>query len=162
MNRIILSLGVASALGLAGAASAAEPLTYAQMDAITAGGNAAATAIADAFGVNTSAATATLAQQIVLGVVVPQLGKVSVIQSTATAASTSAADATSIAGASSAGVTVGDVLSDTVSASATLASSVVPTSVASASNTALASTMIRGLFASASSASGAAAQLKNP
>lgn len=162
MNRIILSLSAASLLVFAGIASAAEELTYAQMDGITAAGNAASSALADAFGVNTSAVTSTLAQQVVTDVQAGQLGAISLIQSNALASSASAADAISLASAAGSGVTTGDNLSDTVSASQTLADSLTPMSMASASNSSVASSLIRGWTASASSASTAAAQLANP
>lgn len=162
MNRIMLCLGTASVFAFAGAASAAEELTYAQMDQVTAGGNAAALAIADAFGINTAATTATLAQQVVTDVQDGQLGSISQIESTAIAASASAADATSLAAATGSGVTVGDYLSDTVSTSTTYADSLTPMSYAAATNASLASSLIRGWNASASSASSAAAQLANP
>ena len=161
MNRIILSLGAASALVFSGATLAAEQLTYAQMDGITAGGNAAATALADAFGVNTSANTSSLAQQVVTEVQAGQLGAISRVESSAIAASASAADAMSLAVAAGSGVTLGDNLSDTQSTSTTIADSLTPMSFASATNFSLASSLIRGWTASASSASTAAAQLAN-
>jgi len=94
MKAKLLSIVAAGMLlGMAGVASAAEPvkLSAAQMDAVTAGGIAEATALADAFGkFNAATATAVLTTVEVYAIYPTQAGQVTWDLTTAAAQSSSA------------------------------------------------------------------------
>jgi len=95
MKAKLLSIVAAGMLlGMAGVASAAEPvkLSAAQMDAVTAGGIASATALADAYGkLNAATATAVLSTVVVYKVLPTQAGQITWDVTTAIAQSSSSA-----------------------------------------------------------------------
>ncbi|MDJ0862652.1 MAG: hypothetical protein QNK18_11300 [Gammaproteobacteria bacterium] len=170
MNKMLVTLGAGTMLVLAGAVSAEERLSFAQMDAVTAGGNAAASALADAFGVDTFANTSTATNVASFEVVLPQLGEVNRILSTAVAASDAGADASALANSGASGVAEGDLLADTSSDTTALVDSNgsnpasttgLPMAMSTASNATLASTLLRGFNATSSSAATSAASLQN-
>lgn len=161
--KIALTLTAASIMALSSFASAEKSLSMAEMDIVSAGGSAAADALADAFGNVTSATTSTQADVVSVDRIFGQLGNIKEITSTALAASASDSDGKAISTATAAGVTMGTLLSDTMSFSQTFTDNTIPLPVALANsnNTSVASTIILGLPASASSASSAASLLQN-
>lgn len=159
MKQTLIALATASVLGFASAVTAEQELSLAQMDSVTAGGNAAAEAMADAFGIDTMTATTTAASVESLGNVAGQVGAIEIIGSEAMAMSEAAADGVSVAMSGGAGMTEGTLLSDTTSASTALSDAVNLMSMATAQNTSMASEAVLGRNASASSASMSAAAL---
>jgi hypothetical protein len=149
MNRIASTIGAASILVLSGVAYGAQPMTAEQMDSVTAGGIALGTAVANAFGPNTVATTAVASLTQSLGSVStdPQFGSFEIIQSNVSAAANSVSGAAPPFGnpavavgiANSTGQTVGDLLSDTQSAVATMTTNISPSmATAAAANSSLA------------------------
>ena len=170
MNRMLVTLGAGTMLVLAAADSAEERLSFAQMDAVTAGGNAAAEALAAAYGVDTFTSTSTFTSVESFEVVPAQLGEVNRILSTAVAASDAGADGIALATAGASGVAEGDLLADTDSFTEVLVDSNgswpgtttgLPLATSNAANTTDASTLLRGFNATSSSAVTSAAALQN-
>ena len=161
--KLALTLTAASIIAFSSFASAEQELSMNEMDAVSAGGSAAADAIADALGMVTATSTQTIADVLSVQIISGQFGKIHEINSTAVAASTSDSDSKAVSAANAAGVTFGTLLSDTISASTTNTDSVAtnPFAMAMSNNTSLASTIIKGLNATASSASSAASTLAN-
>jgi len=162
--KLALTLTAASVIAFSSFASAGQELSMTEMDIVSAGGSAAADALSDALGNVTSTSTNTVANVISEMLVPGQLGGIHWIDSTAVAQSAADSDAKAISTAQAAGVTAGSLLSDTVSYSQTTTNSGVgalPSALASSSNTSLASTILIGFPASASSASSAASLLQN-
>lgn len=162
---LTLTLTAASLIALSSVVSAGQELSVNEMDIVSAGGSAAANALADAVGNVTSTSTSTVANVIAGQLISGQLGGIYHIHSTGIAESAADSDAQAIGTAEAAGVTAGSLLSDTESFSQTMTNSGVgdplPSATANSNNTSLASTLILGMPASASSASSAAALLQN-
>jgi hypothetical protein len=115
MKRYILTLAAASALVLAGAVSAGEQLTSAQMDGVTAGGTSYSTAAAFAYG-QVATTLNNSAIQINVPVAFPgEYGAIAGIASSATGQSGAATDVAA-AGSSSSVATFGTQPSDVTSA----------------------------------------------
>jgi hypothetical protein len=176
MKRYILALGAASALVLAGVAGAGQQLTSAQMDGITAGGDATGTALAAAYGLLTSITYSVNTQSAANGVYTGQLGGIYGVQadsdsgSAATAQGGPAGPGTAFAGGASAGTTIGTGLSATDNNTTATASMLqdltatpilLPFAQASAGGTGTATSTIVNSFASSVGASTAAATLGN-
>ena len=168
MKRTSVALGVASLLILSATVSAEEQLSMAQMDGVTAGGSAVATAIASAFGNVTATATATLATVQAVAFVPGQVGQIAIIGSNSNAnasaqatGSPAQAGGTAIALGSAAGATVGSGLSDTQGNTEVLADSIFLFAGSASSNTSIASSVLIGLSSSANSAAASAAALSN-
>jgi hypothetical protein len=173
MNRFILTLSAASALVLAGAVSAGQPLTSAQMDGITAGGSATGSAYAEAYGVLTAINHAVTTSVIPTGNVYQgELGAIFELQSNADSGSDATAQTpyvgTAFGAGASSGQTVGTGLSDTDNNTAGSASTlldlgapVFPFATGSAYGTGAASSVIIGTTASSLGTSSAAATLGN-
>ena len=161
--KFALTLTAASIIAFSSFASAEQELTITEMDIVSAGGSAAADALADAFGMVASSSTLTQADVISTQVISGQFGSIHEINATGIAASTSDSDGKAVSAAQAAGVTLGTLLSDTISNSTTFTDTTVPNPVALAmsNNVSTASTIIKGLNASASSASNAASVLAN-
>lgn len=161
--KIALTLTAASIIAFSSFASAEQELSMNELDAVSAGGSAAANALADALGMVTATATNTIADVLSIERISGQFGNIDIIESTAVASSTSDADNKAVSAAQAAGVTVGSLLSDTMSGSATDVVSIGPSpyAVASANNTSLASTILKGYNATASSVSNATSALNN-
>lgn len=161
MKRALIAFGTASVLAFSVAALADNELSLAQLDGVTAGGNAAADAYADAFGVNTTSNTSTFAEVLSLGNVAGQVGYIEKIKATAVAASDAAADGQAMAMGAASGVANGTGLADSYSYSRSLADN--PGLVARQNNynNTMASTILRGHTASSSSMAGSAAALAN-
>lgn len=161
MKRALIAFGTVSVLAFSAAALADHELSLAQMDGVTAGGNAAADAFADAFGTNTTANTYTFAQVRSLGNVAGQVGYIERIQSDAVAESDAAANGQAMAFGYGSGRTEGTALSDTYSYTASLADRPALNAFNRSYNNSLASTVILGHTAYSSSAAGSAAALAN-
>lgn len=161
--KFALTLTAASIIAFSSFASAEQELTMTQMDIVSAGGSSAADALADAFGMVTSTSTLTQADVVSTQIIEGQFGKIHEINSTAVAASTSDSDGKAVSAAQAAGVTLGTLLSDTISNSTTYTDTTIanPVALAMSNNTSTASTIIKGLNASSSSASNAASVLAN-
>ena len=162
--KLALTLTAASVIAFSSFASAGQELSMNEMDIVSAGGSAAADALADAFG-NVTATSTDTQTHVASSLLVPgQLGGIHWIESTGVAQSAADSDAKAISTAQAAGVTAGSLLSDTTSNSVTNTNSGVgqlPAALASSNNTSLASTILIGFPASASSASSAASLLQN-
>lgn len=161
--KLALTLTAASVIAFSSFASAGQELSMTEMDIVSAGGSAAADALADAFGNVTSTSTNTQADVVSVQKIPGQLGAIYWITSTGVAQSASDSDAKAISTAQAAGVTAGSLLSDTSSMSTTTTDSVaaLPSALAMSSNTSNASTILLGNPASSSSASNAASLLQN-
>jgi hypothetical protein len=168
MNRIVTTIGAASILVLSGVAYGAQPMTAEQMDSVTAGGIALGTAVANALGPNTYAATTVASLTQSLGPVStdPQFGAFEIIQSNVATNATSVSGAAPPFGnpqvavgiANSVGQTIGDLLSDTASTVATQTTNISPSSAtAVAANQSIAVSYT--IYSSASSTSTGAATL---
>jgi hypothetical protein len=152
-----------SVLAVSAFANAETSLTQNEMDGVNAGGFAVSTAIANAFGEVTSAFTDTVTNVMSTNIFPAQLGAVFVINSDALAAAASDSDGSAVALATATGATQGTGNSDTTSDAQTLTdtSVVLPYSMSYATNTSLASTIIIGDVATASSAASSGAFLSN-
>lgn len=161
--KYLRTITAASVLAFSAFASAETSLSQNEMDGVNAGGFAIADAIADAFGEVTSAYTNTFANVVSTNLFLGQLGAIFVIDSDALAEASSDSDGQAQALASGFGVTQGTLMSDTESYAATVTDTSValPFSVSMAFNTSLASTIIIGDTASASSAASSLAALHN-
>jgi hypothetical protein len=180
MKAPIVMLSAASLLVLGTVAQAEQDLTAAQMDSVTAAGNAVATAAADFFASQGFAETNTVTyvrNATTLGEneePVPfggnfQVGFIPVIDSYAYANSLANAGGGAIAGGTAEGMTMGSGISDTISTTNAVGdlqgvvNAALPWHAASsASNTAIAVEPIRGLYAAGSSFSTSAATLTAP
>jgi hypothetical protein len=168
MKRYILSLTAASALVLAGVASAGQQLTSAQMDGITAGGSATGDAAAAAYGYVTTILHQVNADSTSTALNPGQLGGIftidSHVDSTASAGATNSDGVfgTAAAAAASVGNTTGTGLSDTDNHTNVTASMLLlPFSQASANGTGNATSVVIGLNAQATGSSAVAATLGN-
>ena len=161
--KFALTLTAASIIAFSSFASAEQQLSITEMDIVSAGGSAAADALADAFGMVTSTSTFTQADVVSTQIISGQFGAIHEINSTAVAASTSDSDGKAVSAAQAAGVTLGTLLSDTQSTSTTFTDTTIanPVALAMSNNTSVASTIIKGLNAASSSASNAASVLAN-
>lgn len=176
--KIAVTLAAASIIGFSSFAAAEQELSMIQMDIVSAGGSAAADALADAVGYVTASNTSTVANVISQRLVQGQLGGIHWIESTGVAQSSSDSDGIAIGTANTAGVAMGSELADTTSFSQTdtvgllgtgngagagegLEYGGLPYSMSNSNNNTLASTILIGNPASSSSASSAAALLHN-
>lgn len=179
--KIAITLTAASIIGFSSFAAAEQELSMIQMDIVSAGGSAAADALADAVGYVTASNTNTVANVISQRLVQGQLGGIHWIESTGVAQSASNSDGEAIGTARAAGVAAGSLLADTTSFSQTDTNSGVggppavallqldeengigglPYSLSNSNNSTVASTILIGNPASSSSASSAGALLHN-
>lgn len=162
--KLALTLTAASIIAFSSFASAEQELSMTQMDIVSAGGSAAADALADAVGNVTATNTNTVANVVSEMLVPGQLGGIHWIESTGIAQSSSDSDGKAIGTANAAGVAMGSLLADTSSFSQTNTNPGVgglPFSMSNSNNSTVASTILIGHPASASSASSAAALLHN-
>ena len=139
---------VAIVIAFSRIANAETTLTQNQMDSVNAGGFAFADAIATALGVVNSAFTDTWTSVIATNIVPGEFGAVFVIDSDAHAQAASDSDAKAVAVGSAWGYTQGTLLSDTESYAMTHTDteSLLPSSIAHAGNTSLASSNIIGFI----------------
>lgn len=161
--KYLRTITAASVLAVSAFANAETTLSQNEMDGVNAGGFAIADAIADAWGVVTSAYTNTVTNVLSTNIFPAQLGAVFVINSDALAEAASDSDGSAQALASAFGATRGTGNSDTTSyaQTATDTSVQLPYSMSMATNTSLASTLIIGDVATATSASSSLAALHN-
>lgn len=138
MKRILMTVGAASLLVLAGAATAEQQLTEAQMDNITASGVAFGDAFASAVGADAYAATYVNTLTVSLGPALPdpQFGSFDIVLAEVGVGAEAVTGGIAALGVS-AGATVGDVVSDTVSYAASIASAPAKLATAMSSNSSI-------------------------
>ncbi|MCP5186581.1 MAG: hypothetical protein H6991_02350 [Pseudomonadales bacterium] len=161
--KYLRTVTAASVLAFSAVANAEVALSPTEMDGVNAAGFAFADAVATALGGVTSAFTNTAATTQSVNILPGQFGAIFEIVSAAAAEAASNSDGNAVAAGVGAGQTQGTLLSDTESmaATATDTTAVLPFAAAAAWNTSLASSIIVGLPSAAASASASAAALAN-
>jgi len=156
-------LTAASVLAFSSFASAEQELSMTEMDVVSAGGSAAADALADAIGVATSTSTFTFADVNAQVDIPGQKGSIFDILATAIAITESAADGMALAASNGASVNQGSLLAESVANTSSSVNTLaaLPFATTTHQTTGIAQSILRGVGASSSGVSSSTAALAN-